>query len=47
VSLHLVPVVFGAGTPMFTRLEGGQGRLEPVDVLATPSAIHLRYRVLR
>jgi dihydrofolate reductase len=46
ISIHLVPVLFGAGTPMFEDLHRGHLRLEPVDVLPTPSATHFRYRVL-
>jgi dihydrofolate reductase len=47
ISIHLVPVLFGTGTRMFEDLQKGHVRLEPVDVLSTPSATHLRYRILR
>lgn len=47
ISIHLVPVLFGAGTRMFEDLRKGHVRLEPVDALATPSATHLRYRVVK
>lgn len=47
IQIHLVPVLFGGGTRMFSDLEGGHLPLEPVDVLPTPSATHLRYRVVR
>jgi dihydrofolate reductase len=46
ISIHLVPVLFGTGTRMFEDLQKGHVRLEPVDVLSTPSATHLRYRIL-
>jgi dihydrofolate reductase len=44
IGLHVVPVLFGSGTRMF----GGLAKhleLEPVEVLHTPAATHLRYRV--
>lgn len=42
---HLVPVMMGAGE----RLYDGVGRptLEPVEVIASPTVTHLRYRVRR
>ncbi|MFC8047431.1 dihydrofolate reductase family protein [Nocardia sp. NPDC057353] len=43
--LHLVPVVLGAGERL---LDGPAGtRLEPVEVISSPTVTHLRYRVLR
>lgn len=45
ISVHLVPVLFGAGTRMFQSLHNGHMRLEVVDVISTPSATHLRYRI--
>jgi dihydrofolate reductase len=44
LSIHLVPVVFGAGTPMFEGLV--QLELEPAGVVDGPAATHLRYRVV-
>jgi dihydrofolate reductase len=46
LSIHLVPVLLGGGTQMFDR-RPGHLRLEAVDVLPTPSATHLRYRIVR
>jgi dihydrofolate reductase len=46
ISIHIVPVLFGTGTRMFEDLHKGHVRLEPVDALATPSATHLRYRII-
>lgn len=43
--VHLVPVVLGGGTPLFTRV--GDPRLEPVKVAAAPTVTHVKYRVLR
>ena len=47
ISVHLVPVLFGAGTKMFEDLHKGHVRLEPVNALSTPFATHLRYRIVR
>jgi dihydrofolate reductase len=47
LQIHLVPVLFGSGTRMFDDLHKGHIQLEAVDVLPTPSATHLRYRVVR
>jgi dihydrofolate reductase len=47
ISIHLGPVLFGAGTRMFEELHKGHQWLEPVDVLSTPTATHLRYRVVK
>ena len=43
LSIHLVPLVFGGGTPMFDGAAGLE--LEPAEVVPTPAATHLRYRV--
>jgi dihydrofolate reductase len=45
VQIHLVPVVLGAGTPMFDDV----GRLDLTTLEAVPSehATHLRYRIER
>ena len=47
ISIHLVPVLFGSGTRMFGDLHKGHLSLEPVETLATPSATHLRYRIVK
>jgi dihydrofolate reductase len=46
VSIHLVPVIFGSGTRLFDHLSE-HIKLEPVSVLETPNATHLRYRVVK
>ncbi len=43
ISINLVPVLLGGGTPLFE--EGEQAQLELVEVVDTPLATHLRYRV--
>jgi dihydrofolate reductase len=45
LHLHVVPITLGAGA----RLLDGVGRLalEPVEVVASPTVTHLKYRVLR
>lgn len=46
VSLHLVPVLFGSGLRLFEQLSD-HVQLELTDVVDTPAAVHLRYRVIR
>lgn len=49
LSIHLVPVLFGSGTPLFGDGESldEHVRLERTDVVATDAATHLRFRVVR
>lgn len=47
VSIHLVPVLLGSGLRMFSDVGGDQVRIEPIDVVDTAAATHLRYQVLR
>jgi dihydrofolate reductase len=42
--ISLAPVLLGNGTRLFDHL-GGQVQLERTDVVATPNATHLRFRV--
>ena len=49
ISIHLVPVLFGSGTPLF-----GEGdsldqhvKLERTELVATDAATHLRFRVVK
>lgn len=46
IQIHLVPVLLGGGTRLFDQL-GGPARLERTDLVETPNATHLRFRVLR
>lgn len=45
IQIHLVPVLFGSGTRMFEDLGEGHLQLEPTEVVETPAATHLRYRI--
>jgi dihydrofolate reductase len=45
LSIHLVPVLFGSGIPMFADLGETHIQLKPVQVIETPEAIHLRFRI--
>ena len=47
LSIHLVPVIFGSGTPMFAKLGETHIQLEPAQVIETPEAIHLRLRIIK
>lgn len=43
LSLHVAPVVFGGGTPLFP--DGARVDLELLDTVMTPNATHHTYRV--
>jgi dihydrofolate reductase len=47
ISVHLVPVLFGSGTPLFGEGVGQHVTLEFVGESESPHATHLRYRVVR
>ena len=46
LSIHLVPVLFGAGTRLTETLPA-HIELELADQVSAPSATHLRYRIKR
>src|SRR5918997_313857 len=46
ISIHLVPVLFGSGIRMFEQLGSEYIQLETVEVIETPEATHLRFRVV-
>lgn len=46
VIVSTVPVLFGGGVRMFEALKN-EVRLEPVEVVDTKAATHVRYRVVR
>jgi dihydrofolate reductase len=43
--LHIVPITLGAGARLLEQV--GHPRLEPVEVVPSPAATHVRYRVVR
>ena len=47
LSIHLVPVLFGSGTPLFGDLDSKHISLDPVEVIETAEVIHLRFRVVK
>jgi dihydrofolate reductase len=47
ISVHLVPVLFGSGTPLFGAGVGEHVTLEFLGESESPHATHLRYRVVR
>lgn len=46
LSLHVVPVLFGAGTRMFENLAPEHMRPVNTETVQTDAATHLRFRVL-
>jgi dihydrofolate reductase len=46
ISIHLVPVLLGSGTRMFENLGSEHIKLETAEVIETPAATHLRFRVV-
>ncbi|MDW8808453.1 dihydrofolate reductase family protein [Streptomyces scabiei] len=47
LHLHVVPALLGAGLRLFEDLGARRRDLEPVGVVGTPLATHLRYRFAR
>jgi dihydrofolate reductase len=47
ISTHLVPVLFGSGTRLFEGLDSDHISLEIIEVIQTPEAIHMRFRVVK
>ena len=45
LRLHIVPIVLGDGSRLLEDV--GDPKLEPVEVVGTPAATHVRYRVAR
>lgn len=46
IRVHVVPLLLGGGTPLFGSLEAAIS-LERAEVVVTPAATHLTYRVVR
>jgi len=47
LAIHVVPVLFGSGTPLFGDLDSQHVSLEPIEVIATAEVTHLRFRVVK
>jgi dihydrofolate reductase len=47
LSIHLVPVLFGSGIQMFAHLGETHIQFEPAQVIETPEAIHLQFRIVK
>jgi dihydrofolate reductase len=47
LSVHLVPVLFHRGTRMFEHLDGRHVNLELISTHESPTAIHVRFRIIR
>ncbi|MFD7444585.1 dihydrofolate reductase family protein [Streptomyces sp. NPDC059909] len=47
IQLHVLPVLFGEGLRLFDRLGLLHQELEPLRVVHTPNATHLKYRITR
>jgi riboflavin biosynthesis pyrimidine reductase len=47
LSIHLIPVLFGSGTPIFTDPRETHVQLKPVHTVETPEAVHLRLRIVK
>lgn len=43
LHLHIVPIVLGGGERLLENV--GDPKLEPVEVVASPAATHVKYRV--
>jgi dihydrofolate reductase len=47
ISLHVAPVLFGGGTRLFDNLNIDHIPLEAIEVIHTPVATHLHYRIVK
>lgn len=47
ISLHVVPLLFGRGVRLLEYIGLDPVQLEPIAVIPTSDAIHVRYRVIR
>jgi dihydrofolate reductase len=47
LSIHLVPVLLGAGSRLFAHLGPEPIELERIELIASPQATHLRFRVVK
>jgi dihydrofolate reductase len=47
LEIHLVPILFGEGIPLFEHFDTGQIELERTRVLESAGVTHLRFRVVK
>jgi dihydrofolate reductase len=47
ISIHVVPVLLGAGSRLFEHLGPEAIELEPIELIASPQVTHLRFRVVK
>jgi dihydrofolate reductase len=47
ILIHLAPVLLGSGTRLFEHAGGEHIPLETTEVIQTPEAIHLRFRLVK
>lgn len=47
MRIHVANVLMGAGRPLFANIGDEQIKLERIDVVPTPHATHLTYRVVK
>ncbi|MCI0714206.1 MAG: dihydrofolate reductase family protein [Chloroflexi bacterium] len=47
MMIHVANIVLGAGRPLFVNIGDQQIKLERIQVIPTPAATHLRYRIVR
>jgi dihydrofolate reductase len=47
IQLHVAPVLFNYGTRMFEHLGDAHIQLEALEVIGTPVATHMRFRVVK
>jgi dihydrofolate reductase len=45
LEIHLAPVLLGAGTRLFDRVDADKVKLQPERVVESPAVTHVRYRV--
>jgi dihydrofolate reductase len=47
LELHIANILLGGGRPLFAHIGDEQIHLERIRVIASPTATHIRYRVVR
>lgn len=47
LQIHIIPVLFGGGRPLFEHLGTAQRELEATRVIASPGVTHLKFRVIK